>query len=79
MLGFDAGVSGLIGIAFTGTPTDLQEGCKQMFPIIEFPPFALQIGFIDCENPTFLIEITAGLSGGFGLPGYTSCTTQPLT
>ena len=78
VLGYDAGVFGLVGVAFTGTPTDLQTGCKQMFPIIEFPLFALQVGFIDCNNPTFVIEIQLGLSAGFGLPGYTACTTTPL-
>lgn len=78
VLGLDAAVGGLIGIAFTGSPTDLQQGCKQMFPIISIPPLALQIGFIDCADPIWIIEITAGLSGSFGLPGYTSCTTTPL-
>lgn len=78
VLGYDLGVSGLVGFAFTGTAADLQSGCKQMFPILDIPPFGLEIGFIDCENPTLLVELTAGLAASAGLPGYTSCTTTAL-
>ena len=78
VIGYDLGVSGLLGIAFTGTAADLQSGCKQMFPVASFPPFSLQLGFIDCSNPTFVMELTAGLDAGAGLPGFTSCTTTAL-
>ena len=78
VLGYDLGITGLIGLAFTGTLADLQEGCKYMFPILETGPVGIEIGFIDCEDPILLIEMTAGLSAGFGLSGSTTCTTTPL-
>lgn len=78
-MGYDLGFSALLGVALTtGTSADLEQGCKQMFPIVEFPPFSLQVGFVDCADPIPLIEVTLGLSAGAGLPGYTSCTTTPL-
>ena len=78
VLGYDAGISGLLGLAFTGAISDLSEGCKQVFPIAEFPPFGLQLGFINDDIPTFLMEFNGGASASVGLPGYTSCTTTLL-
>ena len=82
VLGFDAGFSGLWGIAFSGTMQDIEDGCKQMFPVFEAPPFGIQLGFVTgtSENPipTFLMEFTLGLSASTGLPGYTACTTTVL-
>lgn len=78
VLGYDLGISGLVGIALTGTIADLQDGCKQMFPIASFPPMSIELGSIDCADPVFLIEITAGVDASAGLPGYTSCTTTAL-
>jgi hypothetical protein len=81
VLGYDAGISGLLGLAFTGTIADLADGCKQAFPIAAFPPGELQLGFITGNEtfaPTFFLEFTLGLSAGVGLPGYTTCTTTEL-
>ncbi|CAB9530106.1 expressed unknown protein [Seminavis robusta] len=69
ILGAEAGISGLLGVAFTNTAQDLLEGCKQMIPLLSVTPFSLQVGFIDCEDPTWLVEMTAGFTGGFALPG----------
>ncbi|CAB9522603.1 expressed unknown protein [Seminavis robusta] len=78
VLGVDAGIAGLIGLAFTGTIQDLAVGCKQAFPVASFPPFDLQLGVILSESPTFLMEFTGGASASTGLPGYTTCTTTVL-
>lgn len=78
LLGFDAGITGLLGLAFTGRLKDVQDGCKYMFPILETGPVGIEIGFVDCEDPIYLIELTAGFSAGFGLPGVTTCTTTDL-
>lgn len=78
VLGYDLGISGLVGIAMTGTIADLQDGCKQMFPIASFPPVSIELGVIDCDDPVFLIEMTAGIDASAGLPGYTTCTTTAL-
>ena len=78
VIGYDAGVAGLAGLAFTGSIADLAAGCKQVFPVADFPPFGLQMGFIATENPTFLMEFTGGATASIGLPGYTTCTTTVL-
>lgn len=78
VLGYDAGISGLLGMAFSGAIADLSAGCKQVFPIADFPPFGLQLGFINDDIPTFLMEFNGGASASAGLQGYTSCTTRLL-
>ena len=78
VLGYDLGLSGLLGLAFSGTQADLSNGCKQAFPIAEFPPFGLQLGFIMDTIPTFLMEFAGGASASTGLPGYTTCNTLAL-
>ena len=78
ILGIDAGISGLLGLAFTGTIADLELGCKQMFPIGSVPPASIEIGFIDSIPPTFLVEVTAGASSSVGLPGCLSCNVNPI-
>ena len=78
VLGYDAGISGLLGLAFTGTIADLANGCKQAFPVAAFPPFELQLGGILSDTPTFFMEFTGGASASVGLPGFTSCTTTVL-
>ena len=58
-MGYDLGLSGLIGMAFTGALSDLQQGCKQAIPIAEFPPFGLQLGFIlDGTMTTLTVHTT---------------------
>jgi len=81
VLGIDAAISGLLGIAFTPSVSQLSDGCKQMFPIFAFPPFELQIGFAGPDMssiPTLLVEMTGGGSASSGLPGYTQCNTLLL-
>ena len=78
VLGYDAGISGLLGLAFTGNIADLADGCKQSIPILSFPPGELQVGIILSDNPTFFLELTVGVSASVGLPGYTTCTTTVL-
>ena len=78
VLGFNAGVEGLIGIAFTGTPADMVTSCKTLFPLIAYPPFAFRLGLVgDCDNPTFALEIGFGFSG-IGLNGCSACATNPF-
>lgn len=78
ILGYDLGLSGLLGLGLSGTQADLLDGCKQSFPIVEFPPFGLQLGFIMDTIPTFLMEFAGGASASAGLPGYTTCNTVDL-
>jgi hypothetical protein len=78
VFGYEAGISGLFGLALTGTLADLELGCKQMFPIGSVPPVSIEAGWITSCPPTFLIEFTAGASASTGISGFTQCTTEAL-
>jgi len=61
---YSFGVSGLGGFALTDTLNDIVEGCKNSFPIGDFPPFGIELGFTTDADfiPAFLMEFTLGAS-----------------